>query len=250
MISVKPLDGRTAVVTGSARGIGAGIIRHLASHGARVVINYRSSAAESENLRREISDSGGHALAVKADVTVREEADKLIHRTIDEFGTIDILVNNVGDFLYKRIDEITADEWHTVIASNLDSAFYCILAALPHMRRQEWGRIINIADMRAEKITAQSMKTPYVIAKAGILQLTRSFAVTEAPRGITVNAVSPGFIDSGNYSESFKKRLLEKIPIGRLGTPRDIAQAVLFLVSDNAAYITGANIDVTGGTEL
>jgi len=238
--------GKTAVVTGSASGIGAGICRLLASEGVRVVINYRSSADKAERLSREIIADGGSAIAVQADVTVSHEAHKLIETAIQSFGSVDILVNNVGDFLFKSIDKITEEEWHTVINSNLHAAFYCSGAALENMRNQKWGRIVSIADMRAECISPQPMKTAYVIAKAGILQLTRSLAVTEARHNITVNAVSPGYIDSGNYSTSFIEKVLNNIPAGRLGTPEDIAHAVAFLVSENASYISGANIEVTG----
>jgi len=244
------LDGKSALVTGAARGIGAGIARLLAAHGASVVINYRASAGDARRLRDDIIRSGGAAHAVPADVTKPEEARNLVLAALREFGKIDILVNNAGDFLFKKISDVSIEEWHAAIDSNLHSGFYCTRAALEDMRRRSWGRIVNIADMRAEKISAQPMKTAYAIAKSGILQLTRALAAAEAPHGITVNAVSPGYIDCGNYSETFMKKTVGKIPMKRLGAPEDIAQAVLFLVSDGASYVTGANIEVTGGAGL
>jgi len=243
------LKGKTAVITGSAKGIGAGIARYFAECGAHVVINFRRSDSEARKLHETINRNGGVSLVVKADVSKPLEAEHLIETAINKLGKVDILINNAGEFLYKSVDTITANEWHSIIENNLHSTFYCIKAALEDMRKRKWGRIINIADMDADKISIHPMKTPYMISKTGMLLLTRSIAAAVASYGITVNAVSPGYIDSGNYSESFKQHILDKIPLGRLGTPEDIAQTAAFLASDEAAYITGANIAVTGGAQ-
>lgn len=242
-----PFSCKTVIVTGSAKGIGAGIIREFASLGANCVINYRWSESEAFALHKEIESGGGKALTFGADLADESSADSLMKMAVDRYGSIDILVNNAGDFLYKSISETTSEEWKHIIDSNLNSTFFCTRAALPYMRAAKSGRIINIGDMRLEQSIPQPMKTPYVIAKSGILQLTRSLAATETQHGITVNAVSPGYIDAGNYSDSFKERVLDAIPAGRLGTPKDIAEAVIFLSSSKAAYISGANLEVTGG---
>lgn len=243
----KEFSEKTVLVTGSAKGIGAGIIRGFAAEGANCVINFRRSEKEALELRDELQSSCTEVISVKADLSNEIEAKELIGTVVDTYGTIDILVNNAGDFLYKSISETTPEEFKHVIDSNLSSALFCIRESLPHMRKAGFGRIINIGDMRLEQSIPQPMKTPYVIAKAGILQLTRSFAATETQHGITVNAVSPGYIDAGNYSESFKNKVLESIPAGRLGTPQDITEAIMFLASSKAAYISGANLEVTGG---
>lgn len=247
---MKILAGKTAIITGSAKGIGAAIARLFAENGANVVINYRKSREAARKLNEEISSTGAGSIAVKADVSNPDEAKMLIQTAVKSFGRIDILVNNAGDFLYKSIEDTSVEEWRGTIENNLHSTFYCIKESLDDMRKRSWGRIINIADARADKLNAQPLKTAYSIAKTGIIQLTRSFAVTGAKYGITVNAISPGYIDCGNYSEKFIKSCEERIPAGKLGTPEDIAQTALFLVSDSASYITGANIEVAGGAEL
>ncbi|MCP4728110.1 MAG: SDR family oxidoreductase [bacterium] len=241
---------KTALITGSSRGIGAAAAAFLGKNRCNVIINYNSSKDSAEDLKSQINGDGGNAIAVKADVTLQNEVKHLISEGIDAFGKIDILVNNVGDFLYKEIGDITVDEWKRIIDSNLNSALYSTKEILPGMREKKWGRIINIGVAGLNKLAAQPMITPYMIAKTGLLQLTRSLAVAEASNGITVNMVSPGLIDCGNYSGSFKEKIVEEIPAGKLGYPSDIANAVLFLAQEDSSYITGANIEVCGGAYL
>ncbi|MFC1564053.1 SDR family NAD(P)-dependent oxidoreductase [candidate division KSB1 bacterium] len=241
---------KTALVTGSSRGIGEETASQLGKKGLNVIINYLNSADKADRLKDKIISSGGNAATVKADVTKADEVKQLIKEGRRIFGKIDILINNVGDFLYKDLSDITIEDWDHMLSSNLNSAFYCTKEVLPDMRKQKWGRIINIGVAGLNKLAAQPMITPYMIAKTGLLQLTRSLAVSEALFGITVNMVSPGMIDCGNYSAAFMKRVVNEIPAGRLGSPSDIANAVLFLVEERSSYITGADLEVCGGAYL
>ncbi len=242
--------GKTVLVTGGSRGIGAAIAAQFGKNGYRVIINYNNSQELAERICSDVNESGGRAVAVKGDVTIQEEVKHIVSEGERAFGKVDILVNNVGDFLYKDIAETTVDEWQYMIDSNLNSAFYCIKNVLPGMRESSWGRIINIGIAGLNKIAAQPMKSPYMIAKTGLLQLTRSLAVSQASNGITVNMVSPGMIDCGNYSDSFKNRAMNEIPAGKLGKPSDIANAVFFIAGEDSSYITGADIEVSGGAYL
>ncbi len=242
--------GKRALVTGSARGIGRRVAQRLASAGCRVAVNYLTSGGEAEKLTEDLAKRGVDALMIKADVTSEDDVEEMMGRVEKEWNGIDILVNNVGDFLVKPLSRLESSEWHTIIGSNLHSAFYCCRRAIPFMRRTGWGRVINMAWSEAEHFSSAFETTPYMIAKAGVILLTKSLAVEEARHGITVNAILPGVIDNSRLSEKKRAEILEEIPVGRLGTPDDIAEAVLFLASERSSYITGTTIAVSGGWHL
>ena len=244
------LSGKTAVITGAGRGIGRGIAETLARAGARVVINYLEHEVEAENAVRQLNEFGAEAFAIRADVRTVRGARKLVSRSATAFGRLDIWINNVGTFIYKPVDRLTTAEWRETMNSNLTSVFFCCREVLPLMRRQKGGRIVNIALANAGAPKAFGGATAYAIAKTGVLILTRSLAVQEAPYNITVNAVSPGLMDNGSLNDRQRRSQARRIPAGRSGTPADVAEAVLFLVGLRADYITGANLRVSGGWGL
>ncbi|RMF93755.1 MAG: 3-oxoacyl-ACP reductase FabG [Nitrospinota bacterium] len=244
------LQHRVALVTGSATGIGKYTALALAGRGATVVINYRSSRDAAETLVAEITAQGQQACALQGDVTDPVQVEQLIHTIDQRYGRLDILVNNVGEFLIKPLTELQVAEWQAMITSNLHSVFYLCRSALPLMRKQRWGRIINMGMAGADMLQASPNITPYMIAKTGVLILTRTLARLEAPYGITVNAISPGVIDNDHLEPAVREEMPQRIPAGRIGTPADITAALLFLVSDEAAYVTGTNLIVSGGWRL
>jgi 3-oxoacyl-[acyl-carrier protein] reductase len=243
----RPFEGRVAVVTGGARGIGRAIATHLAQGGARVVVAGRSEGPL-EELRAEIQAQGGEAVAVRADVAVEADADALCARTIEAFGKAEILVNNAGvtrDGLLLRMSDA---DWDQVIDTNLKGAFHCTRAFARPMVRQKWGRIVNIASVIG--LIGNAGQTNYAASKAGLLGLTKAVAKELASRHITVNAVAPGFIETAMtdaLGEKVREGLMAQIPMGRLGKAEDVAQAVGFLCSEGAAYVTGQVLTVDGG---
>lgn len=235
---------RIALVTGSSRGIGRNIALHLAKVASGAAIHFHTNSEAAESAVTLIKEKGAHSRAFRADLLDEKQVVQLIHRVEREFGRLDILVNNFGPILVKRWTELTTEDWRLTIGANLESAFLCTKAALPGMRKRKWGRVINIGYSRVEQLTAFSKIIPYAVAKTGLLILTRSMAVSEAKHGITVNMVSPGLMEGGALPEE------RKVPAGRLGQFADISQAVLFLVSEDASYITGNNVIVAGGWKL
>jgi len=235
------MNNHVVLVTGSSRGIGKAIALSLSGKASAVAVHFMQNRAEAENTADAAAKKGAASDVFQADLTVESEAVGLIREVEDRFGRIDILINNVGPLTVKRWDRIEAEEWNSVLAGNLNSAFYCLRAALPGMKRRKWGRIVNIGYSRAEQLTAFFQITPYAIAKTGLLILTRTAAADAGKYGITVNMVSPGLMEGGVLPPD------QKVPLGRLGRPDDIAEAVRFLVSDEAGYITGENIIVSGG---
>jgi 3-oxoacyl-[acyl-carrier protein] reductase len=233
-----------ALVTGSSRGIGRDIALRLAEKENAVAVHYHSQRQEAESVAEMIRVRGGQGAVFQADLTKEQEAGSLIQNVIKEFGKIDILVNNFGPILVKPWQEVVAGEWEDIFRSNLLSALFCIQAALPNMRDRKWGRIINLGYSRVEQLASFQTITPYAVAKAGLLILTRSVAVSEASSGITVNMVSPGLMEDGVLPAN------TNIPAGRLGTFTDVSGAVQFLVSRKAGYITGTNVIVAGGWKL
>jgi 3-oxoacyl-[acyl-carrier protein] reductase len=245
------LKSKVALVTGAGRGIGRAIALQLANAGTRVAINYNASAAAAEALVAEIAESGGEALAIKADISRLEEATALVEQVLAQWGQLDILVNNAGitrDNLLLRMKE---DEWDRVIEVNLKGCFNCCKAAIRPMSRARQGSIINIASVVG--LRGNAGQANYAAAKAGIIGLTRSLAREMGSRGIRVNAVAPGFIDTDMTSvlpAQLKERMLEAIPLGRVGTGDDVARLVEFLAGSGAAYITGQVIAVDGGMSI
>ncbi len=242
---MKSLANQVALVTGSAKRTGRDIALGLAEAGADVVIHYRGSREEAEATVAEVQAKGRRAIAIKADLRETDQVEALFAQAHAEFGRLDILVNNVGNITTKSISELSYDEWHFYLDTTLNVTFYCCKNALSYMRQQKRGRIINMADSFADTIPAAPNTTPYRIGKTGVMILTKSLAVAEGPHNITVNAVSPGTL-----ANSESKPPLENVPLGRYGETNDIVNAILFLVSDEADYITGTNIKVAGGWNL
>lgn len=241
------LRGGIALVTGSSRGIGRTIAVDLARRGADVAVNYHSARTAAEEVAGEIRALGRRAITVQADVARGDEAARLVETVGRELGPLDLLVNNVGDFFLKPLAAMSNDEWHHVLNSNLSSAYYLCRAALPGMRERRKGSICNIGLSPCHLVRGAPNIAAYSIAKTGILILTRSLAAEEAPYGITVNCVSPGLIDNDHLPPEQEEWMRKRVPMGRLGRAEEIAEAVAFLLSEGASYVSGANLAVAGG---
>ena len=242
------LAGKVAVVTGGSRGIGRAICLALAERGARVVINYVSRPEAAEDTRKQIESLGGLCQLVKFNVADTSEVQEAFKQITSECGRIDILVCNAGITRDGLLATMKEEAWDEVMAVNLKGAFNCIKAACRPMMKQRWGRIIMITSVVG--FAGNAGQVNYSAAKAGLVGLTRSSARELASRGITVNCVAPGYIDTdmtSNLPESVKEKILSEIPLGILGDPKDIAGAVIYLASDDARYITGQAIHVNGG---
>lgn len=245
------LAGKVAVVTGSSRGIGAAIARRLAAEGARVVLNCHASVETAEAVANEIRQAGGEALIVAADVSRGEEAQRLIQTTTAQWDRIDILVNNAGVTRDGLLMTMKEADWDAVLNTNLKSVFHCCKAVTRPMLRQRSGRIINITSVVG--IVGQAGQTNYAASKAGIIGFTKSLARELGSRGITVNCVAPGYIPTALTDvlpEEMKQAILEQTPLKRLGQPEEVAAAVAFLASDEAAFITGHVLNVDGGLAM
>jgi len=242
----------TAIVTGGSRGIGRAIVEALAKAGFRVAIAYRERRAEADALATRIHAAGGHAIAVRTEVTRAEDASALVKATLDAFGGVDVLVNNAGIALPNvNIADTEAQQWERVLAVNLTAPFHLIRAVLPHMREKRRGHIINISSNASQRLPAGL--GAYAVSKAGLEALTRVLAKEEGPNGIRVNAVAPGPIRTEMLEEYFTKMgpertqaFLSSIPLRRAGEPQEIAAMVAFLATD-ASYVTGQVIFVNGG---
>ena len=242
------LTGKVALVTGASRGIGCAIAKKLASMGALVIVNYNGSKEAAETVAGEICKEGGSAVTYGCDVSDEAAATAMIAAITKDYGGIDILVNNAGITRDNLMLRMTDAEFDAVLATNLKGAFHTMRAAAKTMLKKRYGRIINIASVSG--ITGNAGQANYAASKAGIIGMTKSAARELASRGVTVNAVAPGFIETemtAVLSEEVKKASAAQIPLGYFGKPEDIAKTVAFLASDDAAYITGQVIQVDGG---
>ncbi|WP_261132776.1 3-oxoacyl-[acyl-carrier-protein] reductase [Bacillus sp. Marseille-Q3570] len=242
------LTGKTALVTGASRGIGRAIAIELAKQGASVAVNYSGSEEKARKVVEEIQENGGQAFAIQSDVSSMDSVTAMIKEVVSTYGSLDILVNNAGitrDNLLMRMKE---EEWDEVINTNLKGVFNCTKAVTRQMMKQRSGRIINMASVVG--VAGNPGQANYVAAKAGVIGLTKTTAKELSSRGITVNAVAPGFIETDMTDAlegSVKDEMLKQIPLARLGRPEDIAAAVKFLASEESGYITGQTIHVDGG---
>ncbi len=245
--NLQKLRGQVALVTGASRGIGRAIALELATQGATVVVNYASSNAAADNVVAEITSAGGQALALQADVSQASQVDALLNAVMDKFKRLDILVNNAGITRDTLLLRMKPEDWQAVIDLNLTGVFLCTRAASKVMLKQRSGRIINIASVAGQM--GNPGQANYSAAKAGVIGLTKTVAKELASRGITVNAVAPGFIATDMTSNlSNTEDILKYIPLGRYGQPEEIAGMVRFLAADPAAaYITGQVFNVDGG---
>ena len=238
----------TVIVTGASRGIGKACALAFGKSGANVIVNYTRSKEEAEEVCEEISKLGGRALPFCADVADRKAVDEMIAFAHSNFGSISTLVNNAGIAEQIMFCDITEEKWDRMFAVDVKGVYNCIQAALPDMIHNKSGRIINISSMWA--ITGASCEVHYSAAKAAVIGMTKALAKELGPSGITVNAIAPGVISTemnGNISEEIMSELKEETPIGRIGTPEDIAETALFLASPKASFITGEVISVNGG---
>ena len=242
------LDGSVALVTGSSRGIGAVIASRLARAGAKVGVNYRTSRESAEGVVEEITKAGGEAILVEADVTQEDSAAAAIKQVVDRWQRIDILVNNAGINRDRLLLRMTSDDWDQVLDVDLKGAFLCTKYVMPHLIKQRKGRVINISSVVG--ISGNPGQANYAAAKAGLIGFTKAVAREVASRSVTVNALAPGYITAGmadGLNEETRKRILDRIPMGRFGTSEDVAEAVVFLCSEGAGYITGQVLTIDGG---
>ena len=241
-------NGRIAVVTGGASGIGEAIVRALCRDGFAVAINYNRSEAQAVALASELSAKGSKVITIKADVSSSQQVDEMMNTVKQTLGTPEVLVNNSGIAQQKLFTDITDDDWNAMMGVNLTGVFNTCRAVLPFMIHEKKGRIINISSMWGQ--VGASCEVHYSASKAGVIGLTKALAQEVAPSGITVNCVAPGAIETkmmSSFSQEDIKNLCEEIPMGRLGSPDEIANVVAFLASDGATYITGQVIGVNGG---
>jgi len=245
------LSERVALVTGASRGIGRAIAVALAAEGAAVAVNYARSEAAAQEVVDLIRERGGRAVALQADVDDAEQVEALVAGAEAELGPVDILVNNAGIARDGLLMRMTPEAWNEVLSTNLSAAYRTTRAVLRGMLRRRFGRIINITSVVG--LTGNVGQANYAAAKAGLIGFTKSLAREVGSRGITVNAVAPGLIDTdmtAALGEEWKRRMLDQVALGRLGTPDDVAGAVVFLASEAASYITGQTLVVDGGLTM
>jgi 3-oxoacyl-[acyl-carrier protein] reductase len=237
---------RVALITGGAKGIGRAVALDLAAQGWIVAIGYRTSAREAAEVVDAVSRKGATGLAVQSDVSNPAVAVGLVERVHREYGRIDALINGAGPYHRVSLLDETNAGWHSMFDNNLHPVFYLTQAVIPIMKAQRWGRIVSFSMANAEQLVAQPQLTAHYIAKVGLLALSRSFAKLIAADGITMNCVSPGFIDSGSAPSGELEKMVKFIPAGYVGSVEDAVGAVRYLLSDQARYVNGAHIQLSG----
>jgi len=234
----------SALVTGSAKGIGKAIVLALAQDGYDVAVHYHSSKPEAQDVARQAAEHGVTAITLQADVTKPQEAQDLVQLAQASLGSLDVLVNNVGNYQKSSLAELDTETWHAMFDSNLHATFYTCQTAVPIMRTQNSGRIINVGYTGAEHLVARPIIAPYGIAKTGVILYSKALAQENAEHGLTVNVVSPGVM------ENSVTKPLDEIPMGRAGQLSELVGAVRYLLSDEARYVTGVTLEVAGGWNL
>ena len=237
---------KVALVSGGARGIGRAVALDLAARGWSVAICYRTSGQEANEVINAVRAQGVDGSALQCDVSDPKAAVEWVHRVTQEMGRIDALINSAGPYHRVSLLDETNEGWHSMFDNNLHPVFYLSRAVIPIMKEQKWGRIICFSMANAEQVIAQPQLTAHYITKVGLLVLARSLARLVAPHGITVNSISPGFIDSGSAPQAELEAATKRIPAGYVGSVEDAASAVRFLLSDEARYVNGANIQLSG----
>jgi 3-oxoacyl-[acyl-carrier protein] reductase len=240
------VDRKVVLISGGARGIARAVALDLATSGWAVAICYRSSADEAREVVEAVRQKGGLVLADQCDVSDAEAAVAWVERVQREWGRVDALVNGAGPYHRVSLLEETHEGWHSMFDNNLHPVFYLVRAVIPIMKERKWGRIVSFSMANAEQLIAQPQLTAHYITKVGLLALSRSFARVIAADGITMNCVSPGFIDSGSAPQGELDRMVKFIPAGYVGTVGDAVGVVRFLLSDDARYVNGANIQLSG----
>ncbi|GGN88948.1 MULTISPECIES: 3-oxoacyl-[acyl-carrier-protein] reductase [Haloarcula] len=244
------LDNQTCVVTGSSRGIGRGIAKDLGRNGANVVVNYRSSEAEARAVVESIREEGGEAIAAQADVAKPDEVQAMREKVVDEYGPADVLVNNAGITIDKKFENMTREDWDTVIDVNLGGVFNCTDAFYDDIKEAEHGRLINISSVVGQQ--GNIGQANYATTKSGLFGFTRTLALELAHTGATANCVAPGFVETDmleEVPERVQEKILREIPLDRFATVEDIAGIVRFVASEESSYMTGQVLGVNGGME-
>ena len=247
----KFLTGKVALVTGASRGIGRAIALKLSDAGAKVAVNFAGNLAKAEEVKAEIESRGGEVILVQGNVDNLEVVNDIVKKIVETWGTVDILINNAGITRDNLLLKMSEKDFEDVIATNLKGVFNCTKAVTRIMMKQRSGKIVNMASVVG--LTGNAGQANYAAAKAGIIGLTKSVAKELAARGVTVNAIAPGFIETdmtAKLSDKIKEETLNQIPLGKFGKPEDVANLAAFLVSEQAAYITGQIINVDGGMAM
>ena len=242
------LEGQVALVTGASRGIGAAIANRLAMAGAKVAINYNTSAEAAAAVMRSIDEAGGTAMLVDADVSRQSDAENAVKSVVDNWGAIDILVNNAGINRDRLLLRMKPEDFDAVLDVNLRGAFLCTRYVMPHLIKKRHGRVINMSSVVG--LSGNPGQANYAAAKAGLVGFTKAVAREVASRNVTVNALAPGYITTGmveDLPDEKRKQILDRIPMGRFGSAEEVAETVVFLSSDGAGYITGQVITIDGG---